>query len=97
MGLSSQLEISHHLTFEGNIKNQLTNCLEPRNYTQQTTIALVGYEPCLSSWAEILLCGEAKERLVLKKAGMIGIKLPDGGSPLDRSQMFWLTPPKYLL
>jgi phosphohistidine phosphatase len=33
VGLCSQLEISHHLTFEGNIKNWLTNCLEPRNYT----------------------------------------------------------------
>ncbi|WP_413172762.1 phosphohistidine phosphatase SixA [Anabaena azotica] len=96
-GLSSQLEISHYLSFEGDINSWLKDWLEIRNYTQQTTIALVGHEPCLSSWAEILLWGEAKERLVLKKAGMIGIKLPDDGSPLGRSQMFWLTPPKYLL
>lgn len=96
-GLSSQLEISHHLSFEGDINSWLKDWLEIRNYTQQTTIALVGHEPCLSSWAEILLWGEAKERLVMKKAGMIGIKLPDDGSPLGRSQMFWLTPPKYLL
>jgi hypothetical protein len=27
----------------------------------------------------------------------MGIKLPDDGSPLGRSQMFWLTQPKYLL
>jgi phosphohistidine phosphatase len=96
-GLSSQLETSHHLSFAGDIHSWLKDWLEPRNYTQQTVIALVGHEPCLSSWAEILLWGEAKERLVLKKAGMIGIKLPDDGSPLGRSQMFWLTPPKYLL
>jgi len=27
----------------------------------------------------------------------MGIKLPDDGSAWGRSQMFWLTPPKYLL
>jgi phosphohistidine phosphatase len=58
---------------------------------------MVGHEPCLTNWAEILLWGEAKEQLVLKKAGMIGIKVPDDGSPVGRSQMFWLTHPKYLL
>ncbi|MEA5578784.1 phosphohistidine phosphatase SixA [Anabaena sp. UHCC 0451] len=96
-GLSSQLETSDHLTFDGDIHNWLKDWFEPRNYPQKTQLALVGHEPCLSSWAEILLWGEAKERLLLKKAGMIGIKLPDDGSPLGRSQMFWLTPPKYLL
>jgi phosphohistidine phosphatase len=96
-GLSSQLELSHHLSFEGNIHNWLTDWLQPRKYTQKTRLALVGHEPCLSNWAEILLSGEAKDSLILKKAGMIGIKLPETGSPLGRSQMFWLTPPKYLL
>ncbi|MBD2296263.1 phosphohistidine phosphatase SixA [Anabaena sphaerica FACHB-251] len=96
-GLSSQLETSDHLSFEGDINSWLKDWLEPRKYTQKNQIALVGHEPCLSSWAEILLWGEAKDRLLLKKAGMIGIKLPDDASPLGRSQMFWLTPPKYLL
>jgi phosphohistidine phosphatase len=96
-GLSSQLEQSHHLSFESNIQNWLQEWLEPRNYPHKTQLALVGHAPSLSHWAEILLWGEAKERLILKKAGMIGIKLPDDGSPLGRSQMFWLTPPKYLL
>jgi phosphohistidine phosphatase len=96
-GLSSQIETSEHLSFEGDLQWWLENWLEPRKYPQNTQLALVGHEPCLSSWAEILLWGEAKERLVLKKAGMMGIKLPNDGSPLGRSQMFWLTPPKYLL
>ncbi|WP_353929943.1 phosphohistidine phosphatase SixA [Okeanomitos corallinicola TIOX110] len=96
-GLSSQLEISDHLTFAGDIHNWLEDWFHPRNFPQNTQLALVGHEPCLSSWAEILLWGEAKEQLILKKAGMIGIKLPDDGSPVGRSQMFWLTPPKYLL
>ena len=96
-GLSSQLEISDHLTFTGDIQNWLKDWLKPRKLSSNTHLALVGHEPCLSSWAEILLWGESKERLVLKKAGMIGITVPDDGSPVGRSQMFWLTPPKYLL
>ncbi len=97
VGLSSQMEECHYLAPGGNIKIWLKNWLEPRNYDQNTQIALVGHEPDLSQWAEILLWGEVKASLVLKKAGMIGIKLPEIGSPLGRSQMYWLTPPKYLL
>jgi phosphohistidine phosphatase len=96
-GLSSQLEASDHLSFDGNIQNWWQEWLKPRKYPQKTKLALVGHEPSLSHWAEILLWGEAKESIILKKAGMMGIKLPDDGSPLGRSQMFWLTQPKYLL
>ncbi|MEH2328952.1 phosphohistidine phosphatase SixA [Nostoc sp.] len=95
--LSSQLEESSHLAQDGQISSWLKDWLEPRNYSQNTQLAMVGHEPDLTSWAEILLWGEVKASLVLKKAGMIGIKLPETGSPLGRSQMFWLTPPKYLL
>lgn len=95
--LSSQLEESSHLVHDGQISSWLKDWLKPRNYSQNTQLALVGHEPDLTNWAEILLWGEVKGSLVLKKAGMIGIKLPETGSPLGRSQMFWLTPPKYLL
>ncbi|MEH2317987.1 phosphohistidine phosphatase SixA [Nostoc sp.] len=95
--LSSQLEESSHLAPDGQISSWLKDWLEPRNYSQNTQLALVGHEPDLTNWAEILLWGKAKASLVLKKAGMIGIKLPETGSPLGCSQMFWLTPPKYLL
>ncbi|MBN3947719.1 MAG: phosphohistidine phosphatase SixA [Nostoc sp. NMS7] len=95
--LSSQLEESSHLAPDGEISSWLKDWLEPRNYSQNSQLALVGHEPGFTNWAEILLWGEVKASLVLKKAGMIGIKLPETGSPLGRSQMFWLTPPKYLL
>ena len=94
--LSSQLEESSHLAPDGQISSWLKDWLEPRNYSQNTQLAVVGHEPGLTNWAENLLWGEVKASLVLKKAGMIGIKLPETGSPLGRSQMFWLTPPKYL-
>ncbi|MEH2322317.1 MAG: phosphohistidine phosphatase SixA [Nostoc sp.] len=95
--LSSKLEESSHLAHDGQISSWLKEWLEPRNYSQNTQLAVVGHEPDLTNWAEIVLWGEVKGSLVLKKAGMIGIKLPETGSPLGRSQMFWLTPPKYLL
>ncbi|MEC4812556.1 MAG: phosphohistidine phosphatase SixA [Scytonema sp. PMC 1069.18] len=96
-GLASQLEECHHLAPNGHIYNWVVEWLEPRNYSPETRLALVGHEPNLSSWAEILIWGQDKAALVLKKAGMIGVKVPEKGSPLGRSQMFWLTPPKYLL
>ncbi|RUR74426.1 phosphohistidine phosphatase SixA [Chlorogloeopsis fritschii PCC 6912] len=96
-GLSSQIEECTHLAPGGSIHSWLEDWFKPRNFTPNSQLALVGHEPCLSSWAEILLWGEAKERFVLKKAGMIGLRVPETGSVLGCSQMFWLTPPKYLL
>ncbi len=97
VGLSPQIEECKYLAPDGNISSWLDNWFAPRKYAPDAQIALVGHEPCLSNWAEILIWGEARDRLVLKKAGTIGIKLPETGSPLGRSHMFWLTPPKYLL
>ncbi|MGJ5675057.1 MAG: phosphohistidine phosphatase SixA [Nostochopsis sp.] len=96
-GLSSQMEECTHLVPDGHIYSWVVNWLEPKNFAPNTQLALVGHEPCLSHWAEIIVWGEVKERLVLKKAGMIGIKVPETGSILGCGQMFWLTPPKYLL
>ncbi|NJM73114.1 MAG: phosphohistidine phosphatase SixA [Scytonema sp. RU_4_4] len=96
-GLSSQLEECSYLAPDGRIESWVLDWWSPRNDSPESQLALVGHEPDLSTWAEILLWGQAKATLVLKKAGMIGVKLPEKGSPLGRSQMFWLTPPKYLL
>lgn len=61
------------------------------------TLALVGHEPDLSTWAECLVWGQSHHCITLKKAGAIGLQLPDSGSPVGRSQLFWLTPPRLLL
>jgi len=53
--------------------------------------------PDLAAWAETLLFGEAHGRLVLKKAGILGLTLPAAGSPLGRCSLFLLTPPRLLL
>lgn len=95
-GLSQQLEECAALAPDGNIHDWIT---EYKTWisTASKPLALVGHQPDLGNWAELLIWGQAKEALILKKAGIIGITLPLKGSPLANSQLFWLTPPKFLL
>ena len=94
--LCSQVETSIYLAPDGEIQVWLS-WLEQQHYPENSQLALVGHQPDLGQWAEILLWGEVKNALIIKKAGIIGLKLPETGSALGRSQMFWLTPPKFLL
>ncbi len=94
--LSSHLQISTELAPNGNIHTWL-NWLEQQNYPPTSKLALIGHQPNLGSWASMLVWGEAKEALILKKAGIIGLNLPTMRSPIGQSQMFLLTPPKFLL
>jgi len=96
-GLSSQLEECSYLAPGGSIQDWIAQWLTPKNFPPSTRLALVGHEPCLSNWAEILVWGEAKNNLVLKKAGTIGIEIPETTPVVGHCQMFWLTPPRYLL
>lgn len=96
-GLSSQLEESTYLAPDGDIHTRLRDWLEQLKHDGDTQLALVGHQPDLGQWAEILVWGEVREALVLKKAGIIGLALPQTDSPVGRSQLFWLTPPKFLL
>ncbi len=95
--VGSHLQESQHLSPEGSLFDWVTQWLIKKDRAVMGQLALVGHEPCLGEWAEILVWGEAKASLIVKKAGIIGIKIPEQGSPIGRSQMFWLTPPKYLL
>lgn len=61
------------------------------------SLALVGHQPNLAQWAEILVWGEVRDVIELKKVGIIGLKLPETESPVGQSQLFWLTQPKLLL
>lgn len=115
-GLSGQIEPSGYLAPEGNIYDWLSWLEQKQILATDTGLAMVGHQPDLGQWAEILVWGEARvctgltdisqspktrlenpSLLVLKKAGIIGLKLPETGSPVGCSQLFWLTPPKFLL
>lgn len=93
--LSRQLEEVEFLAPEGDIQSWL-DWLEPWR-TPEKVLALVGHEPNLSTWAELLIFGRPSGSLMLKKAGVIGLTLPDSGSPVANSYLFWLTPPRFLL
>lgn len=94
-GLSQHLVEADYLA-TGEIQPWLT-WLTTWQPTQAGALALVGHEPGLSHWAEILVWGKAIGGIRLKKAGVIGLALPEAGSPVGQSTLFWLTPPKFLL
>jgi phosphohistidine phosphatase len=68
------------------------------NKSQRSLIqlALVGHQPDLGNWAEILLWGDARQKITLKKAGVIGLTIPATTTPVAQSQQFLLTSPKQL-
>ncbi len=92
-GLSDRVEEFPALAFDGKIETWLSWWQEWQQ-TGGKSLALVGHQPNLGDWAEILVWGEARGNLVVKKAGVIGITLPTSNSPVGRSQLFWLTSPK---
>lgn len=97
-GLSSQIEESFYLAPGGDIYAGLSWLEKWRCQASDSKgLALVGHQPDLGNWAEILVWGEAKEKLMLKKAGIIGLIIPETGSIVGNSQLFWLTAPKLLL
>ncbi len=60
------------------------------------SVGIIGHEPDLSTWAEMLIFGEIRGALVLKKGGIIGISIPETGLPMGNSFLFLLIPPKLL-
>ncbi len=74
---------------------------EDWNNSVQTSVALVGHEPCLSQWAQQLVCGQLpmlqQSSWTLKKAGIIGLQVPAAERAIGQSQLFWLSPPRFLL
>jgi len=96
-GLSLHLEEFAALAPDGEIQDWISWLEFWRDRTQRNQLALVGHQPDLGNWAEVLVWGEAKEKLVVKKAGVIGLELPKTGTPIGQSQLFWLSSPKWLL
>ncbi len=64
---------------------------------QGSCLALVGHEPNWSEWTEQLIWGEPLGQLRVKKAGIVGLSLPEQASPLGNSELFWLAPPRLML
>ncbi len=95
VGLGKQLEEAAYLAPGGNLQTWL-DWLEGWKDADKS-LALVGHEPALSTWAELLLWGETRGNIVLKKAGTIGLTVPVSETAIAHCQLFWLTPPKFML
>ena len=93
--LSQTLQVSPQLAPGGSL-NEWLEWLQQERSPSVTTVAIVGHEPNLSAWAETLVWGAPKGVLSLKKAGVIGLTVPEQ-SPMGNSTLFWLTPPRFLL
>ena len=67
------------------------------HFNDEHKIALVGHEPDLTSWAEMLVYGFLREKFVLKKAGIIGLKIENNANPIGNCELFLLTAPKWFI
>jgi phosphohistidine phosphatase len=94
-GLSELLEIHPNLLPEGSLVDWL-QWLESYRLTNPTSkrLLLVGHEPNLSQWAEMLVFGQVFDRIHLKKAAIIAIQTPDNPETVGKCELLWLIPPK---
>jgi phosphohistidine phosphatase len=93
-GLSDRLESMEFLQPGGALERLLAWL---GTWRQSGAVAIVGHEPNLSTTAEHLVWGEAKNRLMLKKAGVIGLEVPYSGQLVGECDLFWLVSPRLLL
>jgi phosphohistidine phosphatase len=94
-GLSQKMETSVNLLPQGNFEAWFS-WFEGWQSADKKALAIVGHEPDLGQWAEFLIWGEVRNRLKLKKAGIIGLNVPLD-DPISNSELFLLVPPKVLL
>jgi phosphohistidine phosphatase len=94
-GSSEVLEIHPNLAPDGLIEDWL-QWLQSYRSTNPTVerLALVGHEPNLGQWAEILIFGQMFDRLHLKKAGVIALRIPETEDLIGKCELLWLMSPK---
>ena len=98
VGLGKQLDEFPNLAPDGNINTWIYWLQEWRQHRNSAgCLALVGHQPDLGYWAELLVWGQSQEKLVVKKAGVIGLTLPETGTPVGQSELFLLMSPKWLI
>jgi phosphohistidine phosphatase len=94
--LSSKIEESGALAPSGDIGNWL----EWYKHWQEIgsrPLALVGHQPDLGQLGRNFALGSIARRPHPQKSRYHRLNPPETGSPVGRSQMFWLTAPKFLL
>ncbi|MEC4807144.1 MAG: phosphohistidine phosphatase SixA [Jaaginema sp. PMC 1079.18] len=92
-GLASTLQEYSPLAPGGSLQQWL----QWLNQNRYSNLALVGHQPDLSRWATMLVWGSEAEKLILKKAGIIGLNVPSTLDLLGNCEMFLLTSPQWFL
>lgn len=90
-GLAGRIAIASELSPEGSLAQWLNTV------PTVDRLAIVGHQPDLGLWAEQLVWGSAQDKLLLKKAGIIGIVFAGDRPAIGSGSLFWLTPPRLLL
>lgn len=96
-GLSQEVITFDPLKPEGHLQDWVNWYTDSRYNEERRCLALVGHQPDLGDWAENLVWGDAHHKLVLKKAGILGLTLPSTLTPIGNSELFLLTSPKWLI
>lgn len=96
-GISDNLQECSHLAPQGDLEAWLHWWRTGSYCSQKSTLILVGHEPDLGAWTEMLMWGSVKGVLVVKKAGIVGLEVPTVGDPIGNSELFLLIPPKWLV
>lgn len=97
-GLGSQVEEFADLAPEGDIQTWVSWFEQHwQKSNGEGSLALVGHQPDLGKWAETLVWGQAQEKIILKKAGVIGLNIPHNGELVGRGELFLLISPKWLI
>ena len=97
-GLAAQVEEFTPLAPDSHIQDWISWLTQRYpNGSSKSSLALVGHQPDLGNWAETLVWGTAHEKLIVKKAGIIGLDIRDTQSPIGQSELFLLVSPKWLL
>lgn len=97
---SNPVQQSSELAPEGSFEAWLkwiTEWLSQHSQPARASLGIIGHEPDLTTWAETLIWGEAKGALVLKKAGIIGLVLPEAQAWTANGILFLSIPPKLLI
>ena len=95
--LSSKLETFTPLKPGGKIQDWLHWLQERQNNNSLNTLALVGHQPDLGNWTEMLVWGSITDQIIVKKAGILGLRLPNSREILGNSELFLLTSPKWFI
>lgn len=96
-GLSSNLETFTPLEPRGKIEDWLQWLQLKQNHNYPDTLALVGHQPDLGNWTEMLVWGAIRNQIIIKKAGIVGLRISNSKNILGNGELFLLTSFKWFI